>query len=257
VPSRLTLVGGLRVHWWERGRGRPIVLVHGIGVSGRYLRPTARLLAVDSHVLVPDLPGFGNSERPDRPLGVRGLARALAQWLDRVGVERAAFVGNSLGCQTLVELALTEPRRVEALVLVGPTVDREARSLAQQGARLVRDMLREPPGLIAIVAFDYAVFGPLRLVATARSALADRIEEKVARVTTPTLVVRGERDVLVSQAFVEELVARLPQGELAVVPGAPHAVNYADPQALARLTRSFLSERSAPASDWPPRSTGS
>jgi 2-hydroxy-6-oxonona-2,4-dienedioate hydrolase len=251
------MVGGLRVHSWERGRGRPIVLVHGIGVSGRYLLPTARLLAADTRVLVPDLPGFGRSERPPRPLGVRGLAQALAAWLDSAGVDRATFLGNSMGCQTLVELAVTQRQRVEALVLVGPTVDAAARSFARQGARLAHDMLREPVGLVALAAFDYAVFGPRRFVATARSALADEIEEKAPDVDAPTLVVRGDRDALVSQPFVEELVDRLPRGELAVVAGAPHAVNYADPQALARLTRSFLSERSAVPSDWPPRSTGS
>lgn len=245
MPSRFTLVRGLRLHWWEGGRGPPLVFVHGIGVSGRYLRPTARLLAADARVLVPDLPGFGQSERPRRALGVAGLAQALAAWLSAVGVERADFVGNSLGCQTLVHLAVAEPQRVERLVLVGPTVDAEARSFLRYAARLVRDMAREPAGLVAIAGFDYLLYGPLRFVATARSALADRIEEHAPLVTAPTLVVRGERDRLVSQRFAEQLAARLPRGELVVVPQAAHAVNYADPQALARLTRSFLSERSA------------
>jgi 2-hydroxy-6-oxonona-2,4-dienedioate hydrolase len=257
VPSRFTLVRGLRLHWWERGRGPPLVFVHGIGVSGRYLRPTARLLAADARVLVPDLPGSGQSERPRRPLGVAGLARALAAWLDALGVERANFLGNSLGCQTLVRLAATEPHRVERLVLVGPTIDAEARSFLRSAIRRARDMAREPPALVAIAGFEYLLYGPVRFTATARSALADRIEDTAPLVAAPTLVVRGERDALVSQRFVERLVDRLPHGELAVVPRAPHAVNYADPQALAPLTRSFLSDRSAEASAWPPRNTGS
>lgn len=244
LQSEYTRIGGLRVHWRSGGDGRPLVFVHGIGVSGRYLVPAAVQLAAQFRVYVPDLPGWGRSDRPSRPLGVRGCARALAGWLDAIGIARAAFLGNSMGCQTLVELAATSPERVERLILVGPTVDSAARSFARQAMRLARDMLREPPSLIAIVASDYAVYGALRFIATARSVLDDRIEEKAPRVRAPTLVVRGERDVLVSQLFAEELVASLPLGELAVVARAPHAVNYADPLALARLASSFLSERS-------------
>lgn len=249
LRSEFTNVGGLRVHWRTGGDGEPLVFVHGIGVSGRYLLPTAVRLAPHFRVCVPDLPGWGRSEKPRRALGVRGSARALAAWMDAVGIERAAFLGNSMGCQTLVELAVTAPQCVERLVLVGPTVDAAARSFARQALRLARDTLSEPPSLTAIVVRDYALYGPRRFVATMRSALNDRIEEKAPDVRAPTLVVRGERDVIVSQSFAEEVTARLPLGELAVVPDAPHAVNYAEPLALARLTSSFLNERSAGPSD--------
>jgi 2-hydroxy-6-oxonona-2,4-dienedioate hydrolase len=249
LRSEHTRIGGLRIHWRSGGEGSPLVFVHGIGVSGRYLIPTAVRLAPRFRVYVPDLPGWGRSDKPPRPLGVRGSARALAGWLDAVGIARAAFLGNSMGCQTLVELAVTAPQYVERLVLVGPTVDAAARSFWAHAFRLARDTLREPPSLIALTAFDYAAYGPRRFMATVRSVLDDRIEEKALLVRAPTLVVRGERDVLVSQRFAEELTARLPLGELAVVPGAPHAVNYAEPLALARLTSSFLSERSTGPSD--------
>lgn len=249
LQSRHALIGDLRVHWRTGGEGEPLVLVHGIGVSGRYLVPTAKRLTDAFRVYVPDLPGWGRSDKPARPLGVHGSARALAGWLDAIAVERASFLGNSMGCQILIDLAVMAPERVRALVLVGPTVDSEARSFTQQAFRLVRDMLREPPSLIPLVAYDYLVYGPRRFVATMRSVVADRPEEKASRVQAPTLVVRGERDVLVSQRFAAELAARLVRGELAVVPGGPHALNYAEPRALARLTSSFLSERSTGASD--------
>jgi len=108
--------------------------------------------------------------------------------------------------------------------------------------------VREPPALVALAAFDYAVYGPLRFLVTAHAALAEAIEEKAPYVRAPTLVVRGSRDALVSQEFAELVTRRLPHARLVVVPGAPHVVNYADPAALARLTRDFLSERSAGAS---------
>jgi len=249
VRSRFTRVRGLRVHWREGGSGEPIVLVHGIGVSGRYLLPTARLLEPTHRVLVPDLPGFGPSAKPSRALGVRGLARALAAWLDAIGVESAPLVANSIGCQIVVALAREHTERAERLVLVGPTVDAHARSFPRQAFRLALDTAREPPSLAAIVALDYLTYGPLRFLATARSALNDRIEDHARFVAAPVLVVRGARDALVSQRFAEELAARFANGRLVVVPDSPHAVNYARPDVLARLVRDFLSERSAAASD--------
>jgi 2-hydroxy-6-oxonona-2,4-dienedioate hydrolase len=224
------------------GEGPPIVLVHGIGVAGRYLLPTARVLRERRRVYVPDLPGSGASETPPRALGVDGLARTLHALLDELGLERPPLLANSLGCQVAIALAAREPERVGPLVLVGPTVDRTRRTFPQQALALLRDMAREPPGLWAIAAVDYARYLPHRFLATAASALADRPEETIARVQSRVLVVRGEHDGFVTQEWAEELAARAPRGRAVTVPGTAHAVNYTSPQALARLTLDFLDE---------------
>lgn len=98
----------------------PVILVHGLGMSSRYMIPIARHLAPLLRVYAPDLPGFGLSEKPRRAFTVRELADALAAWMHAVGVKRAAFVGNSLGCEVLLELALVHPQLVDRLVLQGP-----------------------------------------------------------------------------------------------------------------------------------------
>jgi len=238
--------GGLRIHYSTAGVEEsdrlPVVLVHGIGVSGRYLLPTARALAPYFIVHVPDLPGFGRSEKPRRGLGVPELADSLLAFLDALGIGRACLLGNSMGCQVLVEVALREPARVSRLVLTGPTVDPSARSVLRHIPRFLRDGLREPPGMLAILAYDYAVFGPRRFMAAARSALADPIEDKLPRVEAPTLVVRGSRDGIVSQRWAETAAQLLPRGELVVLEGAPHAVTYAAPEALARVVVPFFAE---------------
>jgi 2-hydroxy-6-oxonona-2,4-dienedioate hydrolase len=245
VATRRTTVAGLDVFWRELGAGDPLVFVHGFGISGRYLLPTAERLAPHVRALVPDLPGSGRSSRPPRALGVGGTAGALDAWLDAIGVERASFLGNSMGCQTIVRLAALRPERVERLVLVGPTVDANARALGRQILRLAGDAFREPARLVGIAAWDYAVYGPIRLLRTARSVVDDAIEEHAPNVRAPTLVVRGEHDPLVPQEWAEELVALLPDARLEVVAGAPHAVNYTAADQLASLTLDFLSERSA------------
>jgi len=184
LSSHVVRVRGLRVHARVGGLDRdgpPLVLVHGLGVSSTYLEPLARELAATACVLAPDLPGYGRSERPPSVPGVAELATALSDWLEAIGVARAVVLGNSLGCQIAVELAVREPDRVEALVLVAPTVDPHARGWARQGWRLLVDCSREPLPLLAVIAREYATFGPRRLAATARSALGDAIEEKLPR----------------------------------------------------------------------------
>jgi pimeloyl-ACP methyl ester carboxylesterase len=228
-------VGGWAIHGWEGGTGPPIVLVHGLGVSGRYLLPTARALTPRFRVVVPDLPGFGLSMRPPRPLLLSELSAFVDRFSEAAGIERATFLANSFGCQVVTHLAATEPARVERLILVGPSVDDSARDPVRQAWRLLVDSLREPSRLVRIVAADYLRAGPATVAVTAAEALRDRIEENARRVSAPTLVVRGSRDPLVPQAWAERLAAAFPASELHVVEGLPHALNYTAPEALAAL----------------------
>jgi pimeloyl-ACP methyl ester carboxylesterase len=221
----------------------PIVLVHGYGVSGSYLMPTAEQLCPDFQVLVPDLPGSGQSAKPPEILDVAALAEVLMSWMRLQGVTRATLLGNSFGCQVIVEAALRYPHHVSRLVLVGPTVDPATRSVPKLIWLLARDALRERPLQIVIAARDYLRFGLRRGVATMRFMLEDPIVEKLSRVPVPALVVRGEHDPIVSQAWVEQIVELLPDGELVVIPGAAHAVNFEEPDKLGSVVRQFLADQ--------------
>lgn len=241
LTERWDVVDGLRMYASAdpSPQGKPpLVLVHGL-VSHRYLLPTARLLQPDFAVYAPDLPGFGRSERPAEPLDVRGLADALGSWLAVVGIERPTLVANSLGCQTVVDLAYRQPDDAVRLVLVGPTVDRHARTITRQLVGLLRDSLIEPLALDVLVFGDYLSAGPHRVWQTGRHAVADRIEDKLGALEQPILVVRGERDRFVSERWARELAARAKDGAFATVPGAGHAVNFNSPEALAALVRDF------------------
>jgi 2-hydroxy-6-oxonona-2,4-dienedioate hydrolase len=223
----------------------PVVLVHGLSVSSRYMVPTARQLAPYRRVYAPDLPGFGKSQHPPQILDIPALADALAGWMDFFGVGRAVLLGNSIGCQIIADFALRCPGRVERAVLVGPTVDRSGRTLPEQARRLLVNVAREPISSILTQARDYWACGLKRTVATFRYALADRIEEKLPHMRAPTLVVRGADDPISPQRWCEELVRRLPDGRLLVIAGAPHAANYDAPEQLARAVLSFLNQGDA------------
>ena len=235
-------VSGLRMHARVLGKGAPIVLLHGFGVSGTYMLPLAQALASSFTVFVPDLPGYGRSQRPPAPLGISELADALAGWLDAAALERPAFVANSMGCQVVTQLAVRRPERVGPLVLIGPTVDPAAACGATQLLAWLRETTMEPAALVALAARDDAVFGTRALLKTFRSALADRIEERLPLIAQPTVVVRGEHDAFVGPRWAEQVATLLPHGRLVVVPGEPHAAHYTRPDLVADIVRELLVE---------------
>ncbi len=224
----------------DLGSGRPVVLVHGMIISSRYMVPTAVELAPLCPVYAVDLPGYGDSVKPRAILGLTELADALAGWMDAMRFPAAHLVANSFGCQVLAEFALRHVERVDRLVFQGPTVDPNARSVRLQLARLLRNSSSEAPGLGWITIVDYVKAGLRRIRATIRMAIEDRIEDKVSRIVAPTLVVRGGNDPLVPQRWAEELVRRLPRGELRVLPGLGHTINYSAPREFVAALRPFL-----------------
>lgn len=217
-----------------------VVLVPGLVIGSGYLVPTARILAGLCRVYAVDLPGFGLSAHPGRVLSLPELADALAAWMALSGLGRAHFVGNSFGCQILAWLAVRHPERVDRLVFQGPTIDPEARSLLRQLFRLIRNSRREPQGLGRISRQDYRRAGVRRVFATVRIALRDRVEERLPLIQAPSLVVRGDRDPLVPQRWAEEFARLLPQGDLVVVPGATHTMNFFLPERFVEVMRPFL-----------------
>jgi len=219
IESRWIDVGGLWMH--ARGSAEPapadrptVILVHGVGVSSRYLVPTAERLAPDFPVYAPDLPGFGKSDKPARTLSISELADALATWMDAMGIPRAVLLGNSAGCQVIADMALRHLDRIERAVFVGPTIDPRARSLGQQLWRWLRNTPGEAPSQGLVLVRDYRDCGVRRLVETLRYTLEDRVEEKLPHLRVPTLVVRGSRDTIVPQRWAEEVTRLLVQGRL-------------------------------------------
>jgi 2-hydroxy-6-oxonona-2,4-dienedioate hydrolase len=218
----------------------PAVFVHGIGVGSPYMVPTMERLAPWHRAYALDLPGFGRSEKPPRTLDVPELADALAAWIDGRAVERPALVGNSFGCQVVVELAARGAGHARCLVLLGPTMDRLARNRRQQTLRWLSNARFERPAQLPLLIRDYAAAGLRRTLATFRCGLRDHIEEKLPRVTVPVLVMRGGRDPIVPQRWAEEVARLVPSGRLVVVPGAGHTLNFNAPDQTARVLRAYL-----------------
>jgi pimeloyl-ACP methyl ester carboxylesterase len=143
------LVGG-------SGRGRPIVLVHGLGGAAANWVDVAPLLARGHRVLVPDLPGHGGSTPLPAVPNLAVFADRVAAVAEREGLLPAAVVGHSLGAVVALRFALRRPDAVESLVLAGAAGISSASRRAKYGLRVL------------------AIIGPRRLVAPWADSVAGR-----------------------------------------------------------------------------------
>ncbi|MEJ7762717.1 MAG: alpha/beta hydrolase [Thermomicrobiales bacterium] len=222
------------------GRCPTVVIIHGLSISSRYELPTARRLARTCRVFAPDLPGYGCSDDPETIPSIAGLADWMCRWLDVVGLGDVALVGDSLGAHVASEMARRRPGQVTHLVLSGLSIDPSGRHRSTQILRAMRDVPREPWSLLALHVRDFFFAGPGRVLRTLRSAIADPFSERLPDIPIPTLVVRGERDLISPRPWSEHVASVLPRGAYREVAGAPHAVNYACPDTYAAIIQDWI-----------------
>lgn len=238
---RLRLAGlAVDVRSTEPRPGRPIVMVHGIGVSGAYFIPFAGVLAARHPVHLLDLPGYGSTPKPPRALTVPELAEVAGRAVLALGLDRPVLIGQSMGCQVVGDALAARPGLAAGYVLIGPTLDSTARSLPRQALRLARDVTRETAANNLLVIRDYARMGLPRFLRTTRSMLADRIEDSLATIASPGLIVRGERDPIAPRRWVRHLAGLAPDAGWAEIPGAAHNAQHTHPDALADACAPFL-----------------
>ena len=217
------------------------VLLHGIGVSHRYLARLHRELAKTADVYSFDLPGFGKSSRPGRQLQVEDFAAFASDVLAGAGVSSYVPVGHSMGSQFAVELALRDPDRVAGAVLMGPVVDTNRKSVARQALALTRDaLLSESLTSNAIVFSDYFRAGPRWYMTELPVMMRYPLEERLAGVNQPVLVLRGTKDPIARRAWCAKLAAVAPQGTVAEVLGQGHVFQHTAPAIAAGAIRGWV-----------------
>ncbi|WP_411374750.1 alpha/beta fold hydrolase [Arthrobacter sp. MPF02] len=222
--------------------GRPaFVLLHGIGVSHRYLARLHEELARSADVYTLDLPGFGKSSRPGRQLQVADYAAFVKGVLAKAGVRNVIAVGHSMGTQFAVELALQEPELVAGTVLMGPVVDDSRKSVARQALALTRDSLfSESLPCNAIVFSDYFRAGPRWYLTELPVMMEYPLRDKVAAVRQPVLVLRGTKDPIAQRPWCEALAGAAQHGTMAEILGQGHVFQHTAPDTAAETISGWV-----------------
>jgi pimeloyl-ACP methyl ester carboxylesterase len=249
LASRYVVVDGRRVHYRLVAGAPPgpvpMVCLHGLAVSHRYFAPLARALGARRPVYVPDLPGFGLSDKPSGVLDAVQLAAHVARWWGTLGLPPVCVLGHSFGAEVAAALAADHPKVVAALVLAGPTSDPAARTRTRQVWRWLRDVPREAPRQGPVLVRDVRDAGPRRVWATLTRSVDNPVEETLTRVRQPTLVLGGARDPIAPDRWRAEVARLVPHAHQVTVPRAAHNVVTTAAKQVADAVDGFLAAHHA------------
>ncbi len=258
--SRFTTVEGLNVHYKRAGAGPAVLLLHGSGSSLHSFDRVTALLSSSFDVIRPDIPGFGlTGPRPDRDYRIQTFAETVAAFLDALGVQVAAVVGNSLGGNIAWNLALDDPQRVQRLVLINSTgypdkslplglrlarnpltrmllrrlttrsaIERSLRSAVGTGSTIVDENMVDRVHAMMMRPGNQAAF-----IDFANTNQVDRTGE-IPQIAAPTLILRS--DTIDGQHFARDLPA---SRELSYARGG-HLLPEEAPEWVANAIRDFL-----------------
>lgn len=223
------------------GDGPAFVLVHGIGVSSRYFHPAAAELAKAGAVYLVDLPGYGAAPDPRRDVSIADHAGVLARVLEDSGLVNPVLVGHSMGSQVVSRLAVDSPEVTDRIVLLAPTMPADERRLWPAALRLLVDGARNPLRANLIIGWDYFVrCGMPYFFRQVRHLFGDRIEDRLAGIRAKTLVLIGDKDLVVPERWARFVAESIPGARFETVKG-PHVIMYSDPVHVA----AFIVEHAA------------
>ncbi|HPC83170.1 MAG TPA: alpha/beta hydrolase [Thermoanaerobaculaceae bacterium] len=261
-------VGGVRLAVVTGGEGVPVVLLHGFPLSSAIWDPVRPSLESACRLITPDLRGMGRSERPEGSYSLDLLAEDVLRLANALALDRLVLGGHSMGGYITLRFAARWPERLAGLVFVdtkaeadpppGRVVRQEAiAEIGRYGAerylevfvpRLVgRTTHQERPEVVARLR-SIVAGTPAHVLQGCQQAMLERPDSTslLPRLHLPALVVVGEEDSFVPVATAQAMAAELPQGRLAVIPGAGHTPSMERPVPTASALFSFLA--SLPAS---------
>ena len=272
------LVAGRRVRYRIEGEGPPVVLLHGIGRTLDDFVEQRDLLARDHRVISVDLPGHGGSAPLDGPHTLPAFASAVAEFLDAAGVDGPAhLVGNSLGGAVAMRLAVDDPSRVASLVLVnsagfgrevtvalrllalrplGRLLLRPSRAVARRTEEAIfhdRSFVTDErvAHALAVARQPHAAPVMLELVRSlgtvrgVRPQWREELLDAVSALDIPTLIVWGDRDLILPAAHLETARARLPKARTHLFTDTGHMPQIERAEEFHRLVTEFWSRSGA------------
>jgi len=241
VRSSWACVGHTRLHYRVAGDGPPLVLVHGYGAASSWWRHNMGPLADQRRVYAPDLGGFGRSW-PKHRFSLERTVECLDSWMQALGLPCADLCGHSLGGHVCLRLAAAHPERVRKLVLADASGLPLQTSLLPLAWRSLRSQGHTRFRFAPIALATALQAGPLVLWSALHALLADDVQSVLSGIAAPTLLVWGERDLLVPLELGQALHQAIQGSRLVVVPDAGHNVMFERPEQFNRLVLDFLAE---------------
>ena len=255
----------------EQGGDRPIVVIHGLSGQWQNWLENIPRFAQSRRVVAVDLPGFGLSEEPREPISVELYGRVAAELCERLELAPAVVVGNSMGGFVAAELAISRPEVVERLMLIGSAgvsqmdvakrpvlaAGKVAGLLATSNVAQMRMTARRPtlrhwimslvcrhPSRIkADLMYEGLMKGANKpgFDAALRACLEYDFRERLSEIGCPTLVVWGEKDMIIPVRDADMFVSLIPGARKLIFEDTGHVPMLERPRSFNNSLEEFLS----------------
>ncbi|GAB3543283.1 alpha/beta fold hydrolase [Noviherbaspirillum agri] len=253
-----------QIHYLQGGSGETVMLLHGIFAEKDHWVDFARPLTGSYRVVVPDLPGYGESSRLDNQVyDYAAQVEMLKTLLDALGVERVHLAGNSMGGTIAALFASQYPERVHSVALIGaphgirsPQPSEMDRLIDAGKAPLIAHNEEEFEQMMSLL-FVERPFLPYPILHAAQSGAVQNaqsnrrlweaqlknrylLDERIAQLPQPALALWGEGDRIFNVSGAEVLRSRLRNAEVQVLPGVGHLPMMERPKESAQIYAAFL-----------------
>ena len=248
-------IAGIDLELYDQGKGDPLLFLHSAqGFDPRH--EVSTMLAARRRLIAPSHPGFGKSSLPDWLDSVDDIAYVYLQLMDGLGLRSADLVGCSIGGWIAAEMATKAPERFPRLVLVGPVgvktgpVDRlDIPDIFAMPQDKVDQLLFADPATMKMdptkmtddeIGIRVRNRETLALIAWEPWMHNPKLPHRLQRAAMPTLLLRGEKDGLVSAQYLERYAKLFPNARLQTIARAGHAPQVEQPKAFADALFGFL-----------------
>ncbi len=259
MPTRIP--SGVRLHYIERGRGLPVVLLHGFPFDLRIWNAQLDSLSNRFRVIAPDFPGFGRSPVA-RPFSIVSLADEIRQLLIQIDALPCVLGGLSMGGYVALAFESQYPGDLLGLMLIDTRAEADSPEGRQNrnkmielvrasGSRAIADQMlpklladtadQRRPGIVANLR-QIMEACPAQTIQDALTAMRDRDDyrPRLQSIRVPTLLVAGEEDGLTPPSLAKETASRIPCSHVAIIPESGHMTPMEQPALLSEAIGRFL-----------------
>ena len=260
MEEKFVEIDGNKIRYFESGSSKhTLVLIHGLGASSERWKYVIPLLDTNFHVVVPDLVGFGHSDKPLADYTLDYFSNFLERFLTSLGIQNPSIMGSSLGGQIAAEYTSNHCESVEKLILVSPSgtmkqptpaldayimaalypneqsAKNAFETMEGAGKNIPMDIIN---GFVTRMKLPNAKFAFMSTLLGLKNS--DLITEKLANISSPTLIIWGTKDPVIPITFADAFVSSIENCQFYEMTECGHTPYVQEPEKFASYVLKFL-----------------
>ena len=243
MKEEKVLIQGIKTNYKILGSGPPFLIIHGWGSQGKKWQKVGELLAKEGFlVIIPDLPGFGESDFPPRPWDLNNYCDFIAEFIKSLNLNKFYLLGHSFGGNIAFKYALKFPEKIEKLFLVGAALIR--RQTLKKKILFLFSKIFKIFSFLPFYNFFRKVFyrffvrrsdyiytkGIMR--ETYLKIIKEDLSDKLSEIRVPTIIIWGEEDKITPKKDAHLINKKIKRSRLIIISEAGHDLNIKAPEKL-------------------------